>query len=244
MEENSAVQGVVNDKFLDKKKSNRVMVTSVVVLGFFVIALFSNGFGFFNGNGKGAVSLEIGNSPVLGNSSANITIFEFSDFSCPFCAAANGYNEEAIAALKSRDSSWEAPMPKIISDYVETGKAKIVFKYSRGHGTGQNAQVIGWCLNEQNLFWEFHDLAFANQKDIMDSDKMKFLALGLGADATKLDECLSSNRYNSRLNEEDNYASSVGVSGTPTFFVNGKKIEGAVSYSEFKSLIDSELGLV
>jgi protein-disulfide isomerase len=46
------------------------------------------------------------------------------------------------------------------------------------------------------------------------------------------------------LNEENNYSNSVGVSGTPTFFVNGQKVEGAVSYSEFKKVIDSKLGLI
>jgi protein-disulfide isomerase len=242
--ENAEIKGVVNDKFLDRKKSNKVMITSVVVLGFFVIALFSNGFGFFNGQGKSVANLEIGNSPVIGNSNASVTLFEFSDFSCPFCAAANGYNEEAISALKKQNPSWEAPLPMIIKNYVDKGLAKIVFKYAKGHGTGQNAQVIGWCLDEQELFWEFHDAAFKNQKDISDFDKMKALALGLGADASKLDECLGSNKYNSRLNEENNYSNSVGVSGTPTFFVNGQKVEGAVSYSEFKKVIDSKLGLI
>jgi protein-disulfide isomerase len=234
------IQGVVNHKFLDKKKSNRILIISLIILGFFVIGLFTNGFGLFDKDNK-VVELEIGNSPILGNDNASVTIFEFSDFSCPFCAAANGYNDEALAALKKQDPNWEAPMPKIVEGYVKTGKAKIVFKYAKGHGSGQNAQLIGWCLNEQNLFWEFHDLAFKNQKDISDYDKMKSFALGLGANESLLNDCLDSKKYVSRLKEEDNYAARVGVSGTPTFFINGEKVEGAQSFSEFKKVIDREI---
>jgi len=240
MAEDNKVKGVINHRFLDRKKSNRVLIISLVVLAFFVIALFTNGFGLFNSGGSNVI-LEIGDAPVLGNANAPVAIFEFSDFSCPYCAAANGYNAVAVNALRTQDPNWQPPMPNIINDYVKTGKAKVVFRYAKGHGTGQNAQIIGWCLNEQNLFWEFHDLAFKNQKDIIDFDKMKALALSLGANETLLNSCLDSNKYNSRLASDEAIANSVGISGTPTFFVNGVRVEGAVSYSEFKKVIDKEL---
>jgi len=234
------IKGIVNDKFLDRKASNKVMSISAVIFVIAMVGLFTQGFGILKDKDVG-INLTIGDAPVLGNLDAPITIFEFSDFSCPFCAAANGYNEEAIALLKKSDVNWEAAMPKVIEEYVKTGKAKIVFKYARGHGTGQSAQIIGWCLNEQGLFWEFHDAAFANQGDISNFDKMKQVALSLGADKNLLDSCLSSNKYNSKLNEDDNYSKSLGISGTPTFFVNGDKIEGAQSFSVFKEVIDNAL---
>jgi len=241
MEENTEIKGIVNDKFLDKKAANKILSVSAVIFVVAIIGLFTNGFGFFSGNVVNEFNIEIGNAPVLGDANAPVTIFEFSDFSCPFCAAANGYNEEAVNYLKQIDPNWEPAMPNIINDYVKTGKVKIVFKYTKGHGTGQSAQVIGWCLNEQGLFWEFHDKAFENQADISNFEKMKELALNLGADKTKLGECLSSNKYNPLLTDDNTLAKPLDISGTPTFLINGQKIEGAQSYSVFKQIIDEEL---
>ena len=76
---------------------------------------------------------------VKGSANAPITIIEYSDPSCPFCAAAAGKNQQVIDYLKSRDPSWEAPVPKIIKNYVDTGKVKLVFRYFPGHGKGAEA---------------------------------------------------------------------------------------------------------
>ncbi len=187
------------------------------------------------------VNISLTDSPVLGNENASVTIIEFSDFSCPFCAAASGQSEEMVSYMKRNDPSWEAPVPGIIRDYVETGKAKLVYKYNFGHTGGHNANLVGWCLNEQNLFWEFHDKAFADQSNVEDLSKMKNIAQSLGADMNALNSCLSSSRYDSRFQEESDQAAEAGVAGTPTFFVNGEKVEGAVSYTILKKTIDSEL---
>ena len=165
---------------VNSKESNRALIVSGIVIFLVVAGLFTNGFWLFGPNGLltgGVVSgatLSIGNSPVLGNDNAPVTIYEFSDFSCPFCAAAAGENQLAIENLKSRDSSWEAPLPSVIENYVKTGKAKIVFKYYPGHGLGENAQLVGLALNEQRLFWQFADKAFANQEKIGD---LRYFAL-------------------------------------------------------------------
>jgi len=182
---------------------------------------------------------------VLGNKNASVTIVEYSDFSCPFCSAAVGLNNEVVNVLKSRVSGWEAPFPNIIESYVKTGEAKIIFNYFPGHGAGLASHAVGLALSEQCLFWQFHDLAFANQADAGNITKMKALAESLGANMTKLEAYLSNTtRINEILNEEMQEGIARGVQGTPSFFINDKLIAGAQPFAEFKKLVDAELAKI
>ena len=187
------------------------------------------------------VNIDVGNSPSIGNKDAKVTVIEFSDFSCPFCGAASGKSAENVAYMKSNDASWQPPVTGIMKDYVNTGKVRFVYKYSYGHSGGHPANLVGWCLNDQGLFWKFHDEAFAHQNDVEDLEKMKSLAKGVGADMTKLQSCLDSKKYDSQFDIETQQGTVAGVQGTPAFFVNGKIIEGAISYSKIKAMIDTEL---
>jgi len=236
-----------NQKQIDIQQSNKVLIVSLIVIAVLVTALLTNGFGLL-GKSTGNVisestSLQIGSSPVMGNSSAQVTIYEFSDFSCPYCAAADGENPLAMSYLKQSEPGWQAPLPNIVKDYVQTGKVKIVFKYFPGHGQGKVAQIVALALADQNssLFWKFHDLAFANQADTGDIVKMKALAKLLGADMQTLEKSISSGIYEQRLQDDINMAKANGIQGTPTFVINGQTLVGARSYSKFKSIIDSEL---
>src|SRR3989344_261179 len=131
------------------------------------------------------VSVDIGNSPSIGNLSAKVSVIEFSDFSCPYCAAASGESEQYVLYMKQNDPSWEPAVPGIMEDYVQTGKVRFSYMFSYGHSGGKPASLVGWCLNEQELFWQFYDIAFAHQSDVEDLSKMKTLAQDLGADMTK-----------------------------------------------------------
>jgi len=222
-----------------KKNANKALWVTGIVLVIIIAFIVTNGFGLFNKNVK--TSLEIGNSPVLGDPDAKLIIYEFSDFSCPFCAAADGYGDNEIAILKKSYPDWQPPIPNIIKEYVETGKAKLVFKYYPGHGAGTASHLVGFCLNDQNLFWEFHNLAFQNQQDTISFDKMKALAQQLGANMTQLNNCLDSQKYNSKLTEDADMGTKNSVLGTPSFFIGNTKIEGARSFSYFKEIIDKEL---
>jgi protein-disulfide isomerase len=188
-------------------------------------------------------TLKIGNSPVLGDKDAPVVIYEFSDFSCPYCAAAAGYNEEVTNYLKSGNPGWEAPLPLIIENYVKTGKAKIVFKYYPGHGAAMNAHALALALNEQNstLFWDFVDKAFANQTELDNWDNVNAIARSLGADMDALSRRMKENNYGAMLEADYNMGQANNIKGTPTFFINGKMIKGAQSYSTFKETIDKEL---
>ena len=131
----------------EKKKSDKAFIWTVLIVALFIVALITNGFGLFDGNqdNPGTTSnakLSIGLSPVLGADNASVTIYIFSDFSCPYCAAAAGKNLEVIAQLQSQSPGWTAPIPGVIENYVKAGKAKIIWKYYPGHGTAQNAQKL------------------------------------------------------------------------------------------------------
>lgn len=193
--------------------------------------------------GNERAQIELGSSPSRGSEDAPVTIVEFSDFSCPFCGGASGANLEVVNYLKSRDPSWEAPVPKIMETYVATGKVKYVFKYFPGHGSGQQAHLVGRCLYEQSPegFWKYHDLVFAEQDSTNDRARMKELAVQSGADSAKLESCLDSKKYDSSLTQETNEGRAAGVQGTPGFFVNGIPVSGAQSFSAFESVIESEL---
>ena len=232
-----------------------LLVVSVLTGGFFTGGSIPTGAAVVPSGGStaqppaGPVDLSIGDAPVIGDPSAPVTVIEFSDFSCPFCAAASGDNVELTAYMKQRDSSWEPIGTNLIKEYVDTGKVKFAVKFSFGHSGGHPAQLVAWCLNDESsdLYWKFYPKAFAayslssQTQDVEDITKMKDVARGLGADMTKLQDCLDSKKYDSRFDREQAEGSAAGVQGTPSFFVNGINVAGAQSYSVIKQLVESEL---
>lgn len=229
------------------KESNKALYLSLVVLALFVVALLTNGFGLLSGKAitgnttADITPLAIGNSPVLGNPDAPVTIYEFSDFSCPFCAAASGYNQEIQQSLKARIPGWEAPIPEIKKEYIDSGKVKIVFKYFPGHGGAKAAHQVALGLNEQGLFWKFHDKVFESQQNLNNMDKMKDIAKELGADMQKLNNYINSGKALAQLDEDTAMGQSQNIKGTPAFVINGRLIEGAESFSTFRKIIEPEL---
>ncbi len=189
------------------------------------------------------IKVDIGDSPTTGSANAPVTIIEFEDPSCPFCAAAHGKNQQVIDYLKQRDPSWQAPMPQVKADYVASGKVKLVYKFFPGHGKGEDAMKILWCSNEQGKFWDLLEDMYASQS-LMEAGNLaglKAVATSKGVDSAALETCLASGKYNSRLQSETAQGSAARISGTPGFVVNGKLVEGAVSYPEMKQAIDAAL---
>lgn len=180
---------------------------------------------------------------VKGPANAKVTIIVYSDPSCPYCAAAAG-GSEMVAYMQSR-GAYEPAVPGIIKNYVDTGKARIVFRYFPGHGNGADAMKIMLCANEQDKFWTLHDVFFNNQNlmnsGTVDVAGMKKLAVDNGVDSGKLDACLAANKYDAKLAKDTQLGQAAGVGGTPSFAVNGQLVEGAVPFSSFKAAIDSLL---
>lgn len=220
-------------------KQKNKWIISILAIAVIVTIIF-----FLLPNSGQAQGLSIGNSPVLGEENAPVVIYEFTDFSCPFCEAAEGANDYYENALKSKYLGWEAPVPLIKENYVKTGKVKIVFKYYPGHGAGVAAHAVALGLKEQSndLFWKFAEKAFTMPNDLNSISKMIELAVSLGANETLLSEYISSKKYETEMNEDIAMAKANGVKGTPAFFINGEMVPGAQSFSYFGDIIENELG--
>ncbi|MBN1263625.1 MAG: thioredoxin domain-containing protein [Candidatus Pacebacteria bacterium] len=177
---------------------------------------------------------------VKGSAEAGVVIVEFSDPSCPYCAAAAGGNQQVIESLKSRIPGWEAPLPQIEKEYLEKGLVRLVFHYFPGHGAGMEAMKIIWCAAEQGKGWEMKKVVYANQDEVGNKAALQVLSQGVDLNRSEFDRCLEKD-FSAKESEEASLGREMGVSGTPTFFINGQMLVGAQPYQSFKSIIDSEL---
>lgn len=175
-------------------------------------------------------NIPIDNAPSLGAANAPVTIVEFSDFQCPFCA-----------------SFFNETLPQIQKDYIDTGKARLIYKnlpITKIHPYAEKAAEAAECAGEQGKFWEYHDILFANQQAWISKNAttvFKEYALTLKLNTTEFNSCLDTNKYSSEISKDLQDGQNAGVSGTPTFFINGIRVVGAQPYSVFKDTIDSEL---
>ncbi len=164
------------------------------------------------------------NAPFFGSKNAKVTIVEFSDFQCPFCA-------EGAKILKQLKKKYG-------------NKIKVVFKQYPlpFHTQAKKAAVAALCMNEQktDLFWKMHDKMFADQSKLAPA-ALKQTAKELGANAEQFNKCLDDNKYIAQVEKDIQQGKDIGVKSTPTFFVNGKLVAGALPVDVFSELIDSEL---
>ncbi len=109
-----------------------------------------------------------------------------------------------------------------------------------GHPQAVPAAEAANCANEQGAYWQYHDKLFSYEYNL-GRDAYLSYAGELGLDMTTFTECLDSARYAEEVASDLAYAQSLGVYSTPTFYINGIFIEGALPYENFKSLIDQEL---
>lgn len=178
------------------------------------------------------VDVNTGHLPLLGNRNAKVTVIEFSDFQCPFCR-----------------KYWTETLPQIEKEYIDKGLAKYAFRHFplSFHPQAMMAAIASECANEQGKFWEFHDKLFEEQEKQsqgtiqFSKDDMKQWAQELSLNTDVFSQCLDSEKYKSLVKKDFEEGQAAGVSGTPAFFVNGKKIVGAQPFSAFKTLIDKEL---
>lgn len=172
------------------------------------------------------------NDPIKGNPNAKVTIVEFADFQCPFC-----------------EKFFKDAEPQIIKDYVDTGKAKYVFKNLAFLGKeSTDAANAALCAKEQNKFWEYHDYLFKNQGQenagTFAPDKLKGFAATLGLNTTQFNSCLDGQKYNSQVQADQAEANRNGFNSTPSVAVGSTPIIGAQPYAQFKTAIDAELAKI
>ena len=176
---------------------------------------------------KMVVNVTPGNGPWWGGENANVTIIEFSDFQCPFCAQ----GAERVHELKKKYGN------------------KIKFYYRQFplppqmHPNARQAAEASLCVNDQGMdkFWKYHDLLFKNQDKLDEAGLTKF-AKEAGADPAKFTECFKAKKFAQAVQADMDYGEKVGVKSTPTFFVNGQLINGALPVENFSEIIDEELG--
>jgi protein-disulfide isomerase len=162
---------------------------------------------------------------VMGDASAPVEIIEFSDYQCPYCGR---FFSETLGQIED--------------EYISTGKVKLVYRDFplSFHPQAQKAAEAAECAGEQGKYFEMHDMIFSNQQSIQVAD-LKGYASVLGLDQNQFDTCLDSGKYESEVKQDFQDGAAAGVSGTPTFFINGVKVVGAQPYSAFKQIIDQQL---
>jgi protein-disulfide isomerase len=166
--------------------------------------------------------IHLGDAPVKGPASAPVTLVAWSDFQCPFCGRA-------------------APTVKQIEDAYK-GKVRIAFKQFPlpFHDKAHLAAEAALAANEQGKFWQMHDKMFANQQ-ALDRPSLEKYAQEIGLDMGKFKAALDSGKYKAKVDAEDKEGAAVGVTGTPTFFINGVRLVGAQPLDAFKAVIDKQL---
>jgi len=194
------------------------------------------------GNSLENKKISADDDPFLGPEDAKVVVIEFSDFQCPYCAAAVGTQKTLVQRFKSIDSSWEPAVLKL-KEWAREGKIKFVYRdfpLSQIHQYSQKAAEAAECAHQQGKFWEYHDTLFAHQ-DKLDVDNLKKYAKELGLNVSEFNKCLDSNEMRDEVMNDLKDGINYGVNGTPTFFVNGKIVEGAQSFSVFEEFINQEL---
>ena len=177
------------------------------------------------GNNPPTANISIDGEPMIGDQNAKITMVEFSDFECPYCAT---FSLEVF--------------PEIKKEYVDTGKVKVVFKNFPlpFHNDAAAAALAAECANEQNKFWEYEAKLFENQSDLS-KDNLKKLAADLGLDANQFNECLDTSKYQDEVKNDMQEGIDNKVEGTPSFFINGELVVGALPFSEFQKIFEEKL---
>ncbi|MBF5041118.1 thioredoxin [Aggregicoccus sp. 17bor-14] len=166
--------------------------------------------------------VELGNAPVKGAKNAPVTIVAFSDFECPFCG-------RVIPTLKQIEDTYK-------------GKVKLAFKNQPlpFHPNAKPAAMAAMAANEQGKFWEMHDKLFANQR-ALDRASLERYAQEIGLNMPKFKAAMDSNKFEAQINADSQQGMSLGANGTPTFFINGRQVVGALPFDSFKAVIDEEL---
>jgi len=162
-------------------------------------------------------------SPSRGPAQAPVTIVEFADFECPFCGG-------LYPTLKLVEKNYA---DKVRFVYRQ-------FPLTNIHPNAQKAAEASLCANDQQRFWEFHDALFSDQTRL-DVPSLKQRAQALGLNTTAFNSCLDSGKQVDAIQKDRDDARKIGVSSTPTMFINGRLLSGNRPYTEIRDVIEDEL---
>lgn len=168
-------------------------------------------------------SLVSDDDPSFGNPDARVVIVEFADFACLAC-------QQESKVIKEIKRDYSNKIYFIFRDFPITGDPERSFL----------AAMAGECAHEQGKFWQMHDKLFLNPFSI-DLEQTYVYATQIGLNDTQFKNCLLSRKYFEEIEEDTNMAAMAGARGTPTFFINGVKISGAIPLSTFEEIITRAL---
>jgi len=206
-----------------------IAITAIFAVLILLILLIS---GTFNSKPKDKINLNsisqknlIHDDSMKGNPDAPITIIEFSDYECFFC-----------------QRFYETSYQQIKENYIDTGKINLVFRDFplSSHLNAKKAAEAAECAGEQNKYYEMHDKLFEEGVD-GGIETFKKYANEIGLNQEQFDLCLDSGAMAIEIKKDISDGMSYGVSGTPTFIINGKIIVGAQPYELFEKEIEAAL---
>jgi protein-disulfide isomerase len=152
-----------------------------------------------------------------------VTIIEFAEFQCPFCTRVRPTLEQIENTYKDRVRFVWKHLPLVSI-----------------HSHAMDAAIAAEAARKQGRFWEYHDKLFANQSQL-EPDALRKYAEELGLDLTRFDRDRADQEVKTRVLEDMTEATSLGVTSTPTFFINGRLVSGAMPFETFSTIIDEEL---
>ncbi len=207
------------------------------------------------GSGSNRVMLTeqmIQDEPTLGNSDAPVTIVEYSDYGCPWCAEWAG-----VDAISQRPIDQEKTLEKLKSNYIDSGDVRFVYKdypVPQLHPNAEQAHIAANCVREQgeDMYWEYHDLLFEERGRWTSAagnapgETFPDLAEQVGADVDAFNQCLENSDGTEVQQDKDGIHEVDSRLGTPTIYIGNvedgfQKAEGAQPYSTLEPLIQSEL---
>jgi len=162
--------------------------------------------------------------PMKGGKDAKVTIIEFTDYQCPYCG-------KARPTVNKINELYGDKIKYVLRDYPLPPEM---------HPNAMKAAEAANCARDQNKYWEYSDVLWANQGHLDVVDLKKY-AQDLKLNSKDFDACLDSDKYAQEIKKDQADGATVGVNGTPTFFINGKMLTGAINIEEFQKTIDSEL---
>ncbi|HUP00470.1 MAG TPA: DsbA family protein [Gemmatimonadota bacterium] len=170
--------------------------------------------------------VDVSNDPVLGPADAPVTIIEFSDFECPFCERFVQQTAPLLRRQYGDDIRWI---------FVNNPLQSI-------HPRAYDLALAGECAHAQEKFWEYYEAIFSGRFGTSDGG-IAAVAQAIGLDEQEFDTCYREAEYAQEVADDLKEARKFYILGTPTFFINGRRLEGALPPEAFAAVIDSVLSV-
>jgi protein-disulfide isomerase len=169
------------------------------------------------------VDVAVGDAPRLGPAEAPVKVIEFADYECPYCAKVHPF------VLKLHEE-----FPNEVGIYYKDMPLPM-------HSRAQKAAEAARCAREENKFWEYHDKLFSERK--LEPEQLRQFARDLKMDESKFEKCLDTGAQAGAVKKDLTEGQQLGLTGTPSFFINGRFVSGAVDYPTLRDIVRQQVTL-